>query len=339
MLVTICWFLLPDSIRNWLFTLHGALAFPYVLEMWMLGDTPATNVAGRDAVRAVAQLHDPAALRVWLRAKHLVLASFVGPTAALVAVVIGIVQQRYEAAAAVAITLLFLPLGVLSVAAWVGLWLPYHPQKLLWRWRHRSDWRAALLRWGVLVVLPFMVVPLIAIMLLIPSLIIWIIAHQGYPPHQMAPAGLWIGTAVSVAVSLIVFALGARRLPPRSPAAAATGCTDISATPSTADPGHAHGCHSVRRNHPPRVRRLASTAQNAVGWIAFTGSSRRFTNREDVLRMATLTAWAFDSVDGAEQASQRLQALQAQELIKIQDAAVVSWEPGKKKPKTRSSAT
>ena len=51
--------------------------------------------------------------------------------------------------------------------------------------------------------------------------------------------------------------------------------------------------------------------------------------------MATLTAWAFDTVDGAEQASQRLQALQSQELIKIQDAAVVSWEQGKKKPKTR----
>ena len=57
-LVTICWFLLPDSIRNWLFTLHGALAFPFVLEMWMLGDTPATNVAGRDAVRAVSQMQE-----------------------------------------------------------------------------------------------------------------------------------------------------------------------------------------------------------------------------------------------------------------------------------------
>ncbi len=51
--------------------------------------------------------------------------------------------------------------------------------------------------------------------------------------------------------------------------------------------------------------------------------------------MATLTAWAFNTVDGAEQASQRLQALQSQELIKIEDAAVVSWEEGKKKPKTR----
>jgi len=51
--------------------------------------------------------------------------------------------------------------------------------------------------------------------------------------------------------------------------------------------------------------------------------------------MATLTAWAFDNVEGAEQAAQKLQGLQAQELIKVQDAAVVSWEPGKKKPKTR----
>ena len=54
--------------------------------------------------------------------------------------------------------------------------------------------------------LPYLVVPLIALVLLIPTLIIWIIAHQGYPPHQMATAGRWIGTAVSVAVSLIVFA-------------------------------------------------------------------------------------------------------------------------------------
>jgi hypothetical protein len=102
--------------------------------------------------------------------------------------------------------LLFLPLGVLSVASWIGLWLPYHPQKLLWRWQHRSDGLAALGRWAILVVLPFLVVPVIAISQLIPSLIIWIIAHQGYPPHQMATAGLWIGTAVSVAVSLIIFA-------------------------------------------------------------------------------------------------------------------------------------
>jgi len=51
--------------------------------------------------------------------------------------------------------------------------------------------------------------------------------------------------------------------------------------------------------------------------------------------MATLTAWAFPTVDGAEQAAEKLRALQAQQLINVQDAAVVSWEPDKKKPKTR----
>jgi uncharacterized membrane protein len=51
--------------------------------------------------------------------------------------------------------------------------------------------------------------------------------------------------------------------------------------------------------------------------------------------MATLTAWAFPDVGGAEQAVQRLQGLQAQRLINVEDAAVVSWELDKKKPKTR----
>ena len=51
--------------------------------------------------------------------------------------------------------------------------------------------------------------------------------------------------------------------------------------------------------------------------------------------MATLTAWAFPGVQDAETAVERLKQLQAQELIKVQDAAIVSWEAGKKKPKTR----
>jgi uncharacterized membrane protein len=51
--------------------------------------------------------------------------------------------------------------------------------------------------------------------------------------------------------------------------------------------------------------------------------------------MATLTAWAFPGVGDADQAAERLRSLQAQQLINIQDAAVVSWEVGKKKPKTR----
>ena len=51
--------------------------------------------------------------------------------------------------------------------------------------------------------------------------------------------------------------------------------------------------------------------------------------------MATLTVWKFGTPYGADTAMERLQMLQSQELITVQDAAMVSWEEGKKKPKTR----
>jgi len=51
--------------------------------------------------------------------------------------------------------------------------------------------------------------------------------------------------------------------------------------------------------------------------------------------MATLTAWAFPGVGDAEAAAERLKGLSTQKLITIEDAAVVSWEAGKNKPKTR----
>ena len=51
--------------------------------------------------------------------------------------------------------------------------------------------------------------------------------------------------------------------------------------------------------------------------------------------MATLTAWKFDTPDGAANAEATLLQLSKEELIHIQDAATVEWQVGKKKPKTR----
>ncbi|HEY3877699.1 MAG TPA: DUF1269 domain-containing protein [Trebonia sp.] len=51
--------------------------------------------------------------------------------------------------------------------------------------------------------------------------------------------------------------------------------------------------------------------------------------------MSSLTVWKFPTPFGAETALEKLTALQTQQLITVQDAAVVSWETGKKKPKTR----
>ncbi|MBO0900435.1 DUF1269 domain-containing protein [Cellulomonas sp. zg-ZUI222] len=53
--------------------------------------------------------------------------------------------------------------------------------------------------------------------------------------------------------------------------------------------------------------------------------------------MATLSVWKFETPEGAAQAEDAVLALQTQHLIDVQDAATVSWEPDKKKPKTRQS--
>lgn len=51
--------------------------------------------------------------------------------------------------------------------------------------------------------------------------------------------------------------------------------------------------------------------------------------------MATLTVWKFDTPTAADETVATLEKLAKQELIKVHDAATVSWAPGAKKPKTR----
>jgi uncharacterized membrane protein len=51
--------------------------------------------------------------------------------------------------------------------------------------------------------------------------------------------------------------------------------------------------------------------------------------------MASLTVLKFNTPEGANQMLDKVQSLQKMELIKIQDAAIVTWPVGKKSPKTK----
>ena len=53
--------------------------------------------------------------------------------------------------------------------------------------------------------------------------------------------------------------------------------------------------------------------------------------------MATLTVLKFSTPTGAEQMLEKVQSLQKMQLIKLQDAAIVSWPEGKKAPKTKQA--
>jgi hypothetical protein len=50
--------------------------------------------------------------------------------------------------------------------------------------------------------------------------------------------------------------------------------------------------------------------------------------------MATLTVVKFPTANGADDALDTLHRLQSQELIRLHDAAVVTWPPERKKPET-----
>jgi uncharacterized membrane protein len=51
--------------------------------------------------------------------------------------------------------------------------------------------------------------------------------------------------------------------------------------------------------------------------------------------MATLTVSKFATVQGADEMLSKIEALKSQGLIQIQDAAIVTWPVGAKKPKTK----
>ena len=51
--------------------------------------------------------------------------------------------------------------------------------------------------------------------------------------------------------------------------------------------------------------------------------------------MATLTAWKFDRADGASLAMRTLRELNDEGLINVQEAAIVEWPVGQRRPKTR----
>jgi uncharacterized membrane protein len=53
--------------------------------------------------------------------------------------------------------------------------------------------------------------------------------------------------------------------------------------------------------------------------------------------MASLTVWKFETAGGAQEALDKLVSLSKQQVITVQDAAIVSWPEGKKKPKTKQA--
>jgi hypothetical protein len=181
-LVVACWKWLPIGLQDWLFHFHGALAFPMVLATWMLADVPATNVLGDDPQHALDALDDPVALRRLLYAKSIALWLLVCPGCAVVALAVGAATGDWQSAGMIAIWVLLVPAGTLGFSSWLGIYLPYHPRTLAWRWEQRRTHRRTTVRWLTLILAPYGLVPLIEVLLLLPALGIWL--ATGGKPHD-----------------------------------------------------------------------------------------------------------------------------------------------------------
>lgn len=207
LMVVGCWFLLPAAARDWLFDLHGQLALAFVLQSWMLADTPSTNILGNDVGSALAALPDHDRLRRLLRVKTTALSLLVGVVSAIVAVVLGAEAHRLAAATAAAALLLVLPFGTAAVAQWLGILLPYQRHSARWRWSHRRRWwRNA--RWILLVVTPYTVVPMISAVLIGAGALVP--AGTRVRAHHVTRPSLLIGAAVICLVAALVYFLATR---------------------------------------------------------------------------------------------------------------------------------
>jgi len=167
------WFLLPGSIKDLLFTLHGPLAFGLVLAAWMYSDVPATNVLGPDRLRAIAALDDPVMVRRLLYAKSVVLWLLITPLCAVIALGIGLNAKDYPTTALTIAWIVVVPFGTLGVSQIVGIVWPYHPIPIKERWAHHRPWWRKVGRWLALVLTPYGLVPLLAFALMAPTIGLW----------------------------------------------------------------------------------------------------------------------------------------------------------------------
>jgi hypothetical protein len=208
------WFWLPPHWKNALFSVHGSLAFAMVLAGWMFSDVPATNVVGSDARRVHAALDDPKMFRRLLYAKNIVLWILVAPLCSVVALVIGINAHDLSATVVSIVAIAIVPFGALGFSAWLGIRFPYHPVALAERWAHRRPWKHMIIRWFSLALTPYILVPTILAVFMLPSLAYWsVFAEHGLQSklsNGEYAVGMLIACVLAVAGSIGGHQLGER---------------------------------------------------------------------------------------------------------------------------------
>jgi hypothetical protein len=209
-LMSAAWFFLPKDLKDDVFTLHGSLAFALVLAAWMYSDVPATNVLGPDRRRIMAAIDDPVLFRRLLYAKNIALWTIITPVCAVIALFTGILGHNLLATFYTVIWIGAVPFGALGISAWVGILFPYHPMPLRFRWEHRRPLRRMLWRWLTLAVTPYVLVPALSVVLMVPSLLLWGFTSVHGLSRKLPDNDVGLGVALACAVAVLCSSGGHR---------------------------------------------------------------------------------------------------------------------------------
>ena len=160
------WFLLSPAI---VFRFTTLIFLPAAIASWAFADVPATNLLGSDPQRALPLLGNPAGLKRLFASKNLVLWVLISPVCLVLALILASTQDQWKLGIAVGIAVLFMPFAYLGLCSLVAPMLPFHSRKLAWRRQHRETWR----RWGVALVIPYVLTTPAALLTVAPVVLIY----------------------------------------------------------------------------------------------------------------------------------------------------------------------
>jgi len=200
-LMLFAWYLIPFGLREFFFRLHGSLALPMVLAVWMYSDVPATNVIAPDRRRMLAALEEPDELRLLWSAKNVALWLLVSPCA----------SWSPPSSSPRAAT------GGRDCRPWCGSpsfpsarsgspggWASSRPttDPAAHPAMNRRPWRHMIWRWLALALLPYGFVPALATALTFPSALLWDMSAKHGLSGPLSPVEFTEGVALTCAVAI-----------------------------------------------------------------------------------------------------------------------------------------
>ena len=172
LLAAICWYLLPEAWRSWLFSeFRGPAGFALVMVGWMVADVTSTNLMGHDEEHALRALRssDPHALHLFVRTKAIAIGIIMGVSGTVVALVLHGRDGDLTPTLMMSLSFFVVPAIVVSLGSILGVIYPYRLRGWQFRWAHRKNLRMSA-RWVLLCFGPGWVLGTVLMSLMFPSM-------------------------------------------------------------------------------------------------------------------------------------------------------------------------